>query len=185
MADIPNRIYRLAQGYLDAARNRLAEIDPSAEDELRRALPNENPDYPGESATMYGSAPVAPQLSAMERAEAKIRAAQQRAAAAKQVQPERYNFSAAAEPTAGTVQRRETDVVETAYRMIGVPKDSPYADVEKAVSKLRERCAPERFPEGSPERAEAVQILRRVDDAFRVLKTSLGVPENRFDKLEL
>jgi len=179
MADIPNRIYRLAQGYLDAARNRLAEIDPSAEDELRRALPNENPDYGG---AQYAGAP---QLSAMERAEAKIRAAQQRAAAAKQLQPERYNFSAAAEPTAGTVQRRETDVVETAYRMIGVPKDSPYADVEKAVSKLRERCAPERFPEGSPERAEAVQILRRVDDAFRVLKTSLGVPENRFDKLEL
>ena len=69
--------------------------------------------------------------------------------------------------------------------MIGIAEGSPYPVVEQAVAKLRERCAPERFPEGSSEREEAKQILNRVNDAFLTLKNALGVPESRFDKLEL
>jgi len=183
MASLPGRIYRLAQSYLDIARNRLADIDPAAEEELRRSLPNESADYFGSGPA---GLPPAPQLSAMERARNKINAAQQQAAARRQIAPppEHYNFSAAAQPT-NTEPSIEADVTTTAYRIIGVPDGSPYPVVEKAVLKLRERCAPERFPENSAEREEATQILRRIDDAFRVLKGALGVPESRFDKLEL
>ena len=181
MASLPGRIYQLAQSYLDIARNRLADIDPAAEEELRRSLPRESSDYPGDAPALQPARPTT--MSAMERARNKISAAQQEAAALRQRQPEHYNFSSAAQPTNSAPS--ETDVTSTAYRMIGVPEGSPYPVVEKAVAKLRERCAPERFPEGSPERAEAAQILSRIDDAFRVLKAALGVPENRFDKLEL
>lgn len=197
MASFSGRIYRLAQAYLDVARNRLAEIDPAAEEELRQSLPRENSDFPGANGAGFGASTPPNAVSAMERARAKIAAAQQEAAALRERYPERYNFSAtpqAASPD-GTPQvgytppqrqeRSETDVVATAYRMIGVAEGSPYPVVEKAVAKLRERCAPERFPESSPERAEAAQILRRVDDAFRILKNALGVPESRFDRLEL
>ena len=170
----------MAQSYLDTARNRLADIDPAAEEELRRSLPREDPDYSG---TGISSIPAQTSLSAMERARKKINAAQQQSAARRQVQPEHYNFSPAALPT-GEAPAAETDVTTTAYRIIGVPEGSPFPVVEKAVLKLRERCAPERFPEGSEERAEATQILKRIDDAFRLLKASLGVPESRFDKLE-
>jgi len=180
MASLPGRIYKLAQSYLDTARNRLADIDPAAEEELRRALPHESSDYAGGNP---GGLPAPSTLSAMERARNKINAAQQQVAAKRQLQPEHYNFSAHAQPT-DTAPIVEPDVTTTAYRIIGVPEGSPFPIVEKAVLKLRERCAPERFPEGSSEREEATQILKRIDDAFRVLRGALGVPESRFDKLE-
>jgi hypothetical protein len=196
MASFSGRIYRLAQAYLDVARNRLAEIDPEAEEELRQSLPRENQDFPGLNGAGFGASTPPNAVSAMERARAKIAAAQQEAAALREQHPERYNFSATPQtatpdglPQVGYTpprqERSETDVVATAYRMIGVAEGSPYPVVEKAVAKLRERCAPSRFPESSPERAEATQILRRVDDAFRILKNALGVPESRFDRLEL
>lgn len=171
----------MAQAYLDSARNRLADIDPAAEEELRRSLPREASDYSGSGPV--GLPPPQTTMSAMERARNKINAAQQQVASRRQLQPEHYNFGPAAQPT-DIAPAAETDVTTTAYRIIGVPEGSAFPVVEKAVLKLRERCAPERFPEGSAEREEATQILRRIDDAFRVLKGSLGVPESRFDKLE-
>jgi hypothetical protein len=189
---IPGRIYRIAQSYLGTARDRLNAIDAAAQEELRRALPDD-PDY-GMPAASVGT-PVASTLDsgddAFSRAASKI--SQSRAAnqARQSAQPEHYNFSNAATsltpakiPPAATADA-PPDVVVTAYQMIGVAVGSPYPAVEKAVARLRARCAPSRFPEGSAEQAEAKEILAKVEDALRVLQTALGVPVTRFDRLEL
>ena len=111
------------------------------------------------------------------RAAAKIAAAQARVAAQRQ-EVERRERATNAEPPA--------DPVQTAYKIIGVPHGSDYLTVESAVNKLRERCAPTRFPDGSAEQAEARVILQRVEEAFSVLKNALGTAGGgRFDKLEL
>jgi len=73
----------------------------------------------------------------------------------------------------------------TAYRIIGIPDGSDRTTVEDAVRKLRERCAPERFTEGSSERSEALKILARIDEAYTLLMRSFNVEASRFDKLEL
>ena len=76
--------------------------------------------------------------------------------------------------------------MRTAYKIIGVPNGSDFLTVESAVNKLRERCSPTRFPNGSSEQADAQVILQRVEEAFAVLKNALEpMSGSRFDKLEL
>jgi hypothetical protein len=77
-----------------------------------------------------------------------------------------------------------TDPVQTAYRIIGVPYGSDFLTVQRTVEKLRQRCAPNLFAAGSPEQAQAAEILARVDEAYRVLQTALNAPDGRFDRLE-
>jgi hypothetical protein len=166
---VPDRIYRIAKAYLDAARGRLDEIDARATEELERAL--------GPGGTVNSAGGDDP----MARAAAKIAAARGEAAARAQM-PQRYNFST---PDPSRDAGFETDPVQTAYRVIGVPVGSDMETIDKAVSRLRERAAPDRFPEGSPEREDAARIQARVDNAYAVLQESMGVPKNRFDRLEL
>ena len=169
MADLLGRAYQVAKTYLDSARGRLEEIDARAQEELRRSLPREAaPRAPNSGgAGGYGDDPF-------ERASAKIAEAQQRVAAQRQEVEQRE---------AATIP---PDPVATAYKIIGVPNGSDYLTVESAVNKLRERCAPTRFPQGSAEQADAQVILQRVEEAFTVLKNSLGpAGGGRFDKLEL
>lgn len=167
---VPDRIYNIAKSYLDAALSRLEEIDSRANAELDRAL------APGGSVASSSSS------DPMERAAAKIAAARGEAAARSQLQPQRYNFSTP-DPSAATGP--DPDPIQTAYRVIGVPAGSDIATVDAAVAKLRERAAPDRFAEGSTERADAARIQARVDSAYAVLQESLGAPANRFDRLEL
>ena len=192
MDSIPGRIYRIAQAYLGAARDRLNSIDTAAQEELRRSLPRENPDY-GDPNARYSAIPDPPAYSMIDdpfdRAAAKIDAARSANQARKAIDPEHYNFSeSATRPTAPIspdAPPAPPDVVTTAYKMIGVPVGSPYPAVEKAVARLRERVAVDKFPAGSPEQTEAQQILAKIDDAVRVLQNALGVPVTRFDRLEL
>lgn len=112
------------------------------------------------------------------RAAAKIAAAQQQVTAQRQEVERRE--------TAATPPQAPPDPVTTAYKIIGVPTGSDFLTVESAVNKLRERCAPTRFPDGSTEQADARVILQRVEEAFTVLKNALGAAGGgRFDKLEL
>ncbi|MCW3062095.1 MAG: hypothetical protein JWQ02_3916 [Capsulimonas sp.] len=177
MSSMPDRFYRVAKAYLDAARGRLEDIDSAAQDELRRSLPHENADY-GHSGPAASDDP-------MERAAAKINAARSASSARREIAPERYNFSTPSDEDMPVASPKSTTVVDNAYKIVGVPAGSPFPVVEKAVVKLRERCAPARFPAGSPEQAEASRILARVEDAYRILQDILGVPQGRFDRLEL
>lgn len=162
---VPDRIYRIAKATLDAARGRLDDIDQRAASELEQAL--------GPGGSTLGSTSDDP----MVRAAAKI------AASRASARTQRYNFSTS-EPTQA---EREADPVQTAYRVIGVPYGSDMSVVDKAVAELRSRAAPDRFPEGSPERDSAIKIHSRIDNAYAVLQDAKGQSAgvNRFDRLEL
>lgn len=166
MTDIPGRVYRIAKAYLDAAKDRLGEIDARAQEELSRSLSHDDIKIP--------DPPPASSDDPMERARAKIAAAQQTSTA-------RREF-AASQPAAGAAPA--PDPLQTAYKIIGIPNGADYATVQQAVSKLRERCAPARFSEGSEEQAEAKVILQRVEEAYQVLSNALNPGAGRFDKLE-
>ena len=57
--------------------------------------------------------------------------------------------------------------------------------MQTAANKLRERCAPSRFPDGTQEQAEARMILQKVEEAYQVLQNALDPGAGRFDKLEI
>jgi hypothetical protein len=171
MPDFSQRVYGIAKGYLDAARGRLAEIDAKAQEELDRALTR------GEA-----SLPTASSDDPMERAKAKIAAARQSSDAFNAAQS--HPLLDKLPDNNGALPPLTTDPLATAYRIIGVPNGSDYSTVDQAVQKLRDRCAPSRFPQGSPEQKEAETILARIEDANRVLKNALDSTEGRFDKLE-
>lgn len=166
MSDLLGRAYRVAKGYLDAAQDRLGDIDARAQEELSRAVSRDDitiPDPPPQSSS-----------DPMARARAKIAAAQQSVSARRDV-PAPQSAAAAT----------KTDPLQTAYKIIGIPAGSDYATVQQAVTKLRERCAPARFPEGSEEQATAQVILQRVEEAFQVLTNALDPTASRFDRLEI
>lgn len=160
MSDLFGRSFRLAKTYLDLAKERMGEVSADAQEELTRALNRDDI-----------QAGLASSDDPMERAQAKINAARQAAAGRQE--------------TASALHPERTDPLQTAYKIIGVPVGSDYLTVQSAVNKLRERCAPTRFPEGSTERAEAQQILSRVEEAYQVLQNTLDSGAGRFDKLEI
>lgn len=161
MSEIPGRLFRIAKTYLDAAKDRLGEIDSRAQDELTRALDR--------SDIQAGlSSPEDP----MARAQAKINAARGETAARHEARP------------AGQTAPDTTDPIQTAYKIIGIPAGSDFLTVQTAVNKLRERCAPSRFPNGSVEQSESQMILQKVEEAYQVLQKELDPGAGRFDKLE-
>jgi len=193
MSDIPGRLYNIAKSYVDTAKGRIQAIDEAAIAELQSALSrtdmagvNPNAEY----------RPVSD--DPMARASAKIAAAKARASfdgfsqttspstASNAPQellsaPEQLAALEKASPPKPATASPES----TAYRIIGIPDGSDRTTVEDAVRKLRERCAPERFTEGSSERSEALKILARIDEAYTLLMRSFNVEASRFDKLEL
>ena len=168
MSDLLGRTYRVAKGYLEAAQDRLGDIDARAQEELSRSVSRDD------LATAIPDPPPQSSGDPMARARAKIAAAQQTAAARRDVP--------AAQPAQAAAP---TDPVQTAYKIVGIPAGSDYATVQQAVTKLRERCAPARFPEGSEEQATAQVILQRVEEAFQVLTNALDPTASRFDRLEI
>lgn len=170
MSDLLGRAYRVAKNFLDpdldAAQGRIEDIDARAQEELSRSATHSDiviPDPPPSSSS-----------DPMERARARIAAAQQAVSARREV------------PAARAVEAAPpTDPVQTAYKIVGIPAGSDYATVQQAVTKLRERCAPARFPEGSEEQATAQVILQRVEEAFQVLTNALDPTASRFDRLEI
>ncbi len=177
MSDLTGRLYNVAKAYLGAAKERISEIDAQAQDELSRALTRD--DVPGQ-ASGVGSMSGQYSSDPLERARAKIAAAQSQAAAQRDTAPVAPSPSAAEATPSPT-----TDPVQTAYKVLGVPPGSDYLAVQAAVSRLRERCDPARFPEGSDERDEATVILAKVEEAHQVLRLALNAGAGRFDKLEI
>lgn len=167
----PDRFYRLAKAYLDTVKDRLNDLDSAAQSELDKAL--------GPEGSIRSTAPDDP----MDRAAAKIAAARGEVAARQQLAPQQYNFSTP-DPSV-TSAAADTDPIQSAYRVVGVPFGSDYATISAAVARLRERASPSRFPVGSAEEAEARRIQERVDKAYETLQGALGVEANRFDRLEL
>ena len=162
MSEIPGRLFRIAKTYLDAAKGRLDEIDSRAQDELTKALNRDDI----QSGLSSSDDPMA-------RAQAKIAAARGESASRREAAPVSQTAPGA------------TDPIQTAYKIIGVPPGSDYLTVQTAVNKLRERCAPSRFPNGSVEQSESQMILSKVEEAYQVLQNALDPGAGRFDKLEL
>jgi len=159
MTNLLGRSLRLAKTYLDEAKGRVGEISESAQEELTRAL-----DRSDIKAGL--SSPDDP----MARAQAKIAATRGETAAWTESRP---------------VSQTPTDPIQTAYKIIGVPAGSDYLTVQTAVNRLRERCAPSRFPNGSIEQSQSQTILQKVEEAYQVLQAVLDPGAGRFDKLEL
>lgn len=170
MSDLFGRSFRLAKTYLDAAKGRLDEISTGAQEELTKALERDD---------------IKAGLSAsddpMERAQAKITAARQASASRNELSPERA-FPASSPSSASPAQ---TDPLQTAYKILGIPPGSDFLTVQTAANKLRERCAPTRFPDGTQEQTEARLILQKVEEAYQVLQNALDPSAGRFDKLEI
>ena len=162
MSEIPGRLFRIAKTYLDAAKDRLDAIDSRAQDELTKALNRDDI----QSGLSSSDDPMA-------RAQAKIAAMRGETTARREMPPAEQ-----AAPTA-------TDPIQTAYKIIGIPPGSDFVTVQTAVNKLRERCAPSRFPNGSIEQSESQMILSKVEEAYQVLQNALDPGAGRFDKLEL
>ena len=159
MSNLLGRSLRLAKTYLDEAKGRVSDISDSAQEELTRALNRDD----------IQSGLTSPD-DPMVRAQAKIATARGETAARTE-----------ARPAGQTV----TDPIQTAYKIIGVPAGSDFLTVQTAVNKLRERCAPSRFPNGSVEQSESQMILQKVEEAYQVLQKELDPGAGRFDKLEL
>jgi len=170
MPDILGRSFRLAKTYLNEAKGRLNDITADAQDELTKAL-NRDDIQAGLSASD----------DPMERAQAKIAAARQASAGRKELSPGRY----APAPTSAPVPASQTDPMQTAYKILGVSPGSDFLTVQTAANKLRDRCAPSRFAEGTQEQAEARMILQKVEEAYQVLQNALDPGAGRFDKLEI
>jgi len=164
MSDLFGRSFRLAKTYLNEAKGRLNDITADAQDELTKAL-NRDDIQAGLSS------PDDP----MERAQAKIAAARGTATSQKELSPGRY----APAPTS------QTDPMQTAYKILGIPPGADFLTVQAAANKLRDRCAPSRFADGTQEQAEARMILQKVEEAYQVLQNALDPGAGRFDKLEI
>lgn len=72
-----------------------------------------------------------------------------------------------------------------ACRVLGVEPTAPFQDVRKAYETLNQRSDPNRFPEGSAERGQALTIQRRIQWAYRKLIEGLDTTEVRFRTLEI
>jgi len=73
----------------------------------------------------------------------------------------------------------------TASKILGVPINAPFADIQKAFDRLKKRSDASNFPSGSPEAAQAIEIQRRVQWAYGVLTEGMDVTEKRFRTLEI
>jgi hypothetical protein len=71
------------------------------------------------------------------------------------------------------------------YKVLGLSPDAEMHDVEEAYIRLKQRCAPERFPEASEERKTAELILQRIEQAYKILRERLDATAGRFDRLEI
>ncbi|MCC7230706.1 MAG: hypothetical protein IT203_09965 [Fimbriimonadaceae bacterium] len=72
-----------------------------------------------------------------------------------------------------------------ASKILGVPVNAPFADIQKAFDRLKKRSDGSNFPSGSPEAAQAIEIQRRVQWAYGVLTEGMDVTERRFRSLEI
>ncbi len=75
--------------------------------------------------------------------------------------------------------------IRRAYRVLGLPENADLPTVRRTYRTLAAKSDPNRFPEGSPERAKAEQIHAHLEQAYRVLLRHLDPSADRFHDLEL
>jgi len=169
---LTDRVYNIAKGYLDKASQRWEQLDSNAQKELDQYTDNSN-------------------TSAWDRAQAKIAAldAQRElkstaetppAAPVAPIQP-KVSSVAGQQPTGSQSQ----STIAAAYQILGIPAGSNIEAVRDAYQKLTARAAPDRFPAGSKEQAEAQRIERRACAAYMMLADALSPADDRFDRLEI
>ena len=172
---IPDRVFNLAKGYLDRAVERWEQIDGNAQAELDAHIAR----LP---ASQSSSDPF-------ERAQAKIEQTRYESQASRyDIQathdvPPKPAHSTQSGPAGPQVDPNSK--LAAAYQVLGVPLSADFDTVRQAYDRLKERAAPERFPEGSAEREQAKRIERRAGAAYMVLTDALNPADDRFDRLEL
>lgn len=72
-----------------------------------------------------------------------------------------------------------------AYRTLGLPEGADLATVRRTYRELTTRANPERFPEGSEERAKAEQIRTHIEHAYQLLLKQLDPSGHRFRHLDI
>lgn len=75
--------------------------------------------------------------------------------------------------------------IRRAYRTLGLEEGADLSRVRRAYQELSRRAHPDRFPEGSPERARAEQIYTQIEWAYRTLLVHLDQSAARFRNLDL
>ncbi|MCL5284074.1 MAG: hypothetical protein M1330_05150 [Armatimonadetes bacterium] len=78
----------------------------------------------------------------------------------------------------------ETNPLAPHYRLFGLEPGADFKAVQSAYQRLKSRCDPSRFPNGSAEQQQANEILQRMEVAYSTLRESLDSTSGRFDKLE-
>lgn len=72
-----------------------------------------------------------------------------------------------------------------ACRILGLEPTAPFQEIRKAYETLNQRSDPNRFPEASEERSQAMTIQRRIQWAYRKMTENLDTTEMRFRTLEI
>ena len=176
---IPERLYRLAKGKIGEIREMFdnqdvdADLDPellarvqraqqrkSARQELADALEGLPP---AQAATTYAPPPSRPAPTL--RTPDEIRGSGARSTSA---------------PAAETA-----DPLAAHYRLLGLEPGADYATVQAVYEKLASRCQPDKFPPGSPEAREALDIENKLEATYKVLREALDPTARRFDMLEI
>lgn len=82
-------------------------------------------------------------------------------------------------------QRNVREEKENACKVLGVAEGASYDEIYKAFVRLNKRSDPANFPEGSPERAQALDVHKKVHQAFSLLTEGMDATEKRFRSLEI
>jgi hypothetical protein len=170
---IPDRLLNISKAYLNQIRDRIDDELTEREqamDELE-----------GKKTT-----PMKPVGSdaddLMRRAEEKIAAVQREVEAREQLRPKSATVPA---PTTSTTTAEASTGIESDYTFLGVPVGSDLATIQAKYEEITRRCDVNRFPDGSPERAKAKEILERAHASYEAICRRLDPTQNRFGKLEL
>jgi DnaJ-domain-containing protein 1 len=179
---IPERFFRIARHKLTEFRERIEQLDSEAawreEDkrqkvdyrsDAQRELDDALATLPASTAPKTTGAP--PASSGRLRSPEEIARGHQGASA---YTPSSYAPGAPVQP----------DPLEYHYRLLGVEPGADFATVQAAYNRLAARSDPGRFPAGSQEERDALQIRQRLEESYRTLREALDLTSQRMNKLE-
>lgn len=120
-----------------------------------------------------------------ERISALIQEEEQEAQARQEALRELENLPPSSRPTPSPPNQDRDSEISRAYRTLGLEVGASLGLVRRAYQELTQRANPERFPEGSVERARAEQIHARIERAYQTLLQHLDHSSARFRNLDL